>query len=174
MSSVVLANIIRFIGLVLLQVFVLQGLNFGGNSILGYFHIIIYPLFILLLPHDIPNWALILLGFLIGITIDVFYGTIGVHAAASVLTASVRPIVLKFQEPKGGYAQGQSPTRYRLGTSAYIRYTAILFSIHLIWYFSMELFTIAFIDKILIRAIISFLVSMPLVILHAFLLNSKN
>ncbi len=174
MNRLVFVNILRFLGLVVLQVFILQGLNFGGNSILGYFHIIIYPLFILLLPHDIPNWALILLGFLIGITIDLFYNSIGVHAAASVLTATLRPIILKMQEPNGGYTSGQSPTRYRLGTGPFIRYTSILYGIHLIWYFSMELFTIAYIDQILVRSIISFFISMPLVILYSFLLNPKN
>ncbi len=174
MNSIVLVNIMRFIGLVLLQVIVLQGLSFDNNTFWGYFHIIIYPLFILLLPHDIPNWALLLLGFLIGISVDIFYGSIGVHAAAAVLTSAIRPFILKILEPKGGYVPGQSPTRYRLGTAMYLRYTSILFGVHILWYFSMELFTIAYLDKILIRSIVTFFVSMPIVIIHAFLINPKN
>ncbi len=164
----------RFSALVLLQVFVLQNINFGNSSFSGYLQIIIYPLFILLLPHDIPNWALILLGFFIGITVDLFYNSIGVHAAASVLTATLRPFILKLQEPKGGYAQDQSPTRYRLGTAPYLRYTALLMGVHLLWYYSMEAFTIAYISDILIRTIVTFVISMPVIIMHAFLINPKN
>ncbi len=164
----------RFIGLVLLQVLVFQNLNFGGDSIIGYFHFIIYPLFILLLPHDTPHWALILCGFFIGITVDIFYPSYGVHASAGVLTAFLRPFVLKFQEPKGGYPQGQSPTRYRLGTMPYLRYAATMLLIHILWYHSMESFTIAYIDKILLRTVISFPISLSLITIHAFLINPKN
>jgi hypothetical protein len=174
MNSILLTNIMRFFGLVLVQVLVLQGLNFGGESIIGHFHFMLYPLFILLLPHDTPNWALIFLGFLIGITVDIFYHSYGVHASACVMTATLRPLALKFQEPKGGYPQSQSPTRYRLGTVPYLRYAATLFLIHILWYHSMQFFTVAYIDKILLRTAISFPISMFLVVIHAFLVNPKN
>lgn len=174
MNSIVLTNIMRFLGLVLLQVLVLQGLNFSSQSVVGYFHFILYPLFILLLPHDIPDWLLILLGFVLGITVDIFYHSYGVHASACVLTATARPFVLKIQEPKGGYPQGQSPTRYRLGTMPYIRYAATLLLIHILWYHSMQFFTVAYIDKILLRTLISFPISISLVLIHAFLVNPKN
>lgn len=164
----------RFIVLVLIQVLVLQGLNFEGQSVIGYFHFIIYPLFILLLPHDTKPWLLILLGFLLGISIDTFYHSYGVHASACVLTATLRPFALKLQEPKGGYPQGQSPTRYRLGTMPYLRYAATLFFIHILWYHSMQYFTPAYFDKILLRTLISFPISMFLVFIHAFLINPKN
>lgn len=174
MNSIVFSNIVRFLFLFLLQVLVFQGYNASGEGIMSYVHIFIYPIFILLLPHDIPNWALILLGFLMGISVDFFYNSIGVNASASVLTATVRPYILRLQEPKGGYAPNQSPTRYRLGTAPYFRYAAILFFIHLFWYYCMERFTIAYINDIMIRTFVSFLVSMPIVMIHAFLFNPKN
>jgi hypothetical protein len=137
-------------------------------------HFVIYPLFLFLLPHEMRRWTLILLGFLVGITVDIFYGSPGVHAAAGVATAFVRPIVLRFQEPKGGYSAGQSPTRYRLGLGPYLRYTSTLLLIHLLWYYSMELFSIIYIKQILLRTLLSFILSMSLILIHAFLVNPKN
>lgn len=174
MNKIVLVNIIRFIMLVLIQVLVLKNLNFGGGSFLEMLHFIIYPLFILLLPHDMPKWMVILLGFLMGITIDVFYNTYGVHASATVMTAMFRSTILKILEPKGGFPKGQSPTRYRLGNMQFLRYILIMLGIHIIWYHSMELFTPLHIGQILLRSIISFPISVCLIMIHAFLVNPKN
>ncbi len=167
MSNRVLSNIARFIILVLLQGLVFQNINLWGQFI-------IYPLFLFLLPYETPKWALILLGFFLGITIDLFYNSIGVHAAAGVLTGTIRPFILKIQEPKGGYPQGQSPTRYRLGTALYFRYTGTLLLIHLFWYYSMEIFSIVELPQILLSTLISFLFSMGIIAIHAYLINPKN
>ncbi len=173
MSSILLTNILRFVGLVLLQVLILNGILLGDGW-LGYINFFIYPLFLFLLPHDTPHWALILLGLLVGLTVDVFYSSYGIHAAAGTFTGFMRPIVLKWQEPKGGYTPGQSPTRYRLGMTPYLRYTSIMMILHLSWFFSMKIFIVTEIRQIILRTIVAFLVSMILIILHAVAINPKN
>jgi rod shape-determining protein MreD len=90
-NSEIFQNIIRFIGLVLLQVFVLNHINF-----LGYINPYMYVLFIIIFPFTGNRTLLIFLGFLLGLTIDMFSDTGGVHAAATVFIAYIRPALLKF------------------------------------------------------------------------------
>ena len=92
-------QLIRFVVLVLIQVLILNNLLLPGV-----FNPYIYPLFLLLLPIRMPIWLLLLVGFVAGLTIDLFSNTMGMHAAASVLLCFMRPQVLKLIEPSGGYA----------------------------------------------------------------------
>lgn len=84
-------NIVRFIVLVLIQVLLLNHVNF-----LGYINPYLYVLFLILLPFDFAQWKVIILGFLLGLTIDVFGDTDGIHAAACLVVAYIRPILLRF------------------------------------------------------------------------------
>lgn len=87
----ILVNILRFIVLMLLQVLILNHINFAGfiNPYLYIFFIIIYP------PNG-NQTLLILLSFLLGFAIDLFDNSGGVHAASSVFIAFIRPLILKF------------------------------------------------------------------------------
>ena len=69
MSNVVVTHIIRFIAFVLIQVLLLKNLSPGGESF-NYIHLIIYPLFLILLPLRTPHTVLVFLGFLIGLSVD--------------------------------------------------------------------------------------------------------
>jgi len=40
-------------------------------------HSLCYPLFLLLLPFETPVWALLVMGFLLGLTVDTFMNTAG-------------------------------------------------------------------------------------------------
>nr|NJM01541.1 rod shape-determining protein MreD [Desulfobacula sp.] len=153
-----MTNIVRFVLLVLLQVLVLQYVRIGE----GYwrsFHFLIYPLFIFLLPLRTPKGLVILLGFVVGLTVDFFYDSLGIHAAASTFTAFIRASVIRWLSPKGGYNINFSPTRARMGLAWFIRYTSILLFIHLFFYFSVEFFTYAYWAEILKHSISSFLAS---------------
>ncbi|EDM45033.1 hypothetical protein SCB49_02894 [unidentified eubacterium SCB49] len=90
-NSEIFQNSIRFIGLALLQVLVLNHINF-----LGYVNPYLYITFVLLFPFTGNRTLLIFLGFLLGLTIDMFSDTGGIHAAATVLIAYIRPALLKF------------------------------------------------------------------------------
>lgn len=80
----------RFIFFVLLQVVLLNHINF-----LGYINPYFYIMFILILPVSLPNWQVILLGFLLGLSIDVFGDSGGMHAAACLVIAYLRPKLLR-------------------------------------------------------------------------------
>ena len=155
---------IRFLGLVLFQVIVLNNidLNFGAFN---YFHFIIYPLFIFLLPVRTPKFIIILLGFFTGLTIDMFYDSPGVHASALTLTAFIRSSILKLVEPVEGFSTSSSPNPKTLGYSSFFIYVSILLFVHLVMYFGMEAFSLLYLFEIILSAIFSFIISILLLIL---------
>ena len=89
MNNRLILNTLRFIGLLLLQVLVIDNIRLGY-----YIHPCVYVLFIFLLPFNIQKWQLLLLGFFTGLTVDLFNGTPGLNAAATVFLAFVRPYVI--------------------------------------------------------------------------------
>ena len=91
-------NVIRFIVLVLIQIFILNNINFRG-----YLDPYLYVLFILLLPFDTPKWLLLLSAFLIGFFVDLFSHSLGMNAAASVFMAFMRPAILQLLSPGREY-----------------------------------------------------------------------
>ncbi len=173
MSNLRLTHIIRFVSLVLIQVLILQGIRLG-DGVLHHVNFIIYPLFIIMLPHNTPKWALVLLGFTLGLSVDLFYGTVGVHASAGTFIGWIRPIVLSFLAPKGGYVETHSPNRYRMGFSSYMQYASIMMALHLIFYFSMDYFSVVFFQEIAIRTLLSLPVSLLMIVVHSLLMNPKN
>lgn len=89
-------NIIRFIIFILLQVYVLNKIPHLYRFITPY----IYYLFILWLPFSISRQWLLFTGFLTGLVLDYFMMTPGLHAAACVLVAYVRPFLISLLTPK--------------------------------------------------------------------------
>ena len=173
MNSIIFTNGLRFIGLCLIQVLVLKGIT-AEEGFFKYVSILLYPVFILLLPIRIPHPLLVFLGFLIGFTVDMFYDSLGVHASASVLTAFIRPRILKALEPRGGYNINESPTMFRLGLNWFFTYAAILMFIHILFYISMEIFTPVYAIEIMIRTGFSFIISMIFVMIYQFIFNPRE
>jgi len=91
MINPVTRNILRMFILILFQVFVLNNIQVSG-----YINPYMYVLFILLLPFETPRWLLLISGFAIGISIDLFANTPGMHASATVFMAFFATICSEF------------------------------------------------------------------------------
>lgn len=91
MNSAVLINIARFFLLLAAQVLIFNSINF-----FGYLNPFPYVLFIILYPVNGNKSGLLLASFLLGIMLDMFCNSGGVHAAASVSLAYLRPTFFKF------------------------------------------------------------------------------
>ena len=170
MSNLVLTNLFRFLGLWAIQVLVLKRIGLGWESF-PYLHVILYPLFIILLPLRTPKPAVLLLAFLLGICVDIFYDSPGIHASALVFTGFIRSFVLSRLEPRGGYNVNFSPTKQRMGLPWFLRYASILLAAHMIFYFSVEAFTFVYIIDIFLKSVVSFFASMLFVIIYMFVFN---
>jgi rod shape-determining protein MreD len=69
-----------------------------------------YILFVLLLPFETPNLVLFPLAFVLGLTIDAFYDTPGLHTTACVLLAFVRILFISITVQKEGFDNEPEPT----------------------------------------------------------------
>jgi hypothetical protein len=158
MSNIVLVNILRFIGILLFQGLILRRIEFDTGA-WQYIHALIYPLFIILMPLRAPRAAVVGSAFLMGIMVDIFYYSPGIHASAATFLGYIRPMILSWLEPRGGYNVSFSPTQARFGASWFMGYAAIMLAFHLLFYFSVEAFTFVFIDRIVLNTLLSFVIS---------------
>lgn len=90
MKNEVLSNSVRFVVLLLLQV-----LLFNNIALFGFVVPYIYVIYILRFPVGGNRSLLLLTSFLLGLCVDIFSNSGGVHAAASVAMAYARPFFLK-------------------------------------------------------------------------------
>lgn len=91
MSSALLLNIARFILLLIMQIAIFNKMDF-----LGYINPYPYILFILLYPVNGNKYGLLFASFLLGIIMDMFSNSGGVHATAAITLAALRPTFFKF------------------------------------------------------------------------------
>ncbi|MBL7814396.1 MAG: hypothetical protein JNL70_05270 [Saprospiraceae bacterium] len=169
-STIILRNIIRALFFLAFQVLVLAQITLSKEPF-SYIFIFIYPLFLIFLPIKIPTWLSMLVGFVYGFVIDLFLNTMGMHTATCVFMAFIRPALIQFLEPQGGYKDSSSPTRRSMGFIWFLRYAAIFMLIHIFFFFSVEEFTPFYWRKIVFYTIPSYLISMVLVMIYSFLLD---
>lgn len=173
MNSTLITNSIRFVVLVLVQGLLLKRIEFGGFFFEN-IHILLYPLFIMLLPLRTPTTLVIGLSFLLGISVDFFYWSLGVHAAAATATGFARQGFLAVLQPRGGYDLTHSPTRKRMGTPWFFRFAAFTLVFHLFYYFSVEAFTFVYILDILADTVVSFFFSMALLVVYTYVFDPEE
>jgi len=171
-NSLLINNIKRFFLLVLLQVLILKQIHISWEGF-DYIHLYIYPLFIILLPLKIQRPLLLIIAFITGLIIDMFYDSPGLHTSALVLTAYLRDYVLKFLEPRDGYNIDTTPSIYNFGFNWFIIYSSILVFINIFWYFSVEAFSFQYISDIILKTIFSFIFSEIIILLYVIILNPK-
>lgn len=169
MLNEVIRNIIRFITLVLLQVLIIRNIELGR-----FINPFVYVLFIIILPFETPKWSLLLIAFILGITVDAFDNTVGLHAAACVFTAYARPGLLKLFSPRDGYEAGMQPTIQYLGIPWFLSYAGILILLHHLILFFLEAFRFSEFFSTFLRAIISSVVTLVLVVAIQYLFNRKK
>ncbi len=162
-------NIIRFIVLVLIQVIILNNINFRG-----YLDPYLYVLFILLLPFNTPNWLLLVSSFLIGFFVDLFSQSLGMNTAASVFMAFLRPGVLRLLSPGREYEAGVNPGISDLGFRWFLSYALILIFLHHLLLFILEAFGFADFFSTIYRVVINTLFTTMLVLLSQFLFYRKK
>lgn len=121
----------------------------------GFINPYLYILFIITLPFETPGWLLLLLAAALGLSIDIFSDTIGMHMAASILLAFLRPFVLARIAPRDNYEPGTLPLPTFYGIPWFFKYTGILVFIHHLFYFIIESFSFGNILQTLAKTVLS-------------------
>jgi rod shape-determining protein MreD len=164
MGQIIFRNIVLLLILIPIQVFLLDHINIGG-SVNPY----IYVLFILLLPFETPGWLLLILAFLLGIIIDLFSGTMGMHASATVLMAFLRPFVMRSVSAQRDFESGMKITIFETGFRWFFLYTFILVLVHHIALFFIEVFRLSGFFHTLTMALYSAVFTTLLIIVFQYL-----
>ena len=134
----------------------------------------LYILFILLLPFEMPNALLFALSFLLGLTIDAFYDTPGLHAASCVLLAFVRILFIGITVQKEGFDNEPEPTLSVMGLRWFFTYALILTLAHHFFLFNLEVFRLSEIPYTLSRFVLSSIFTVFLMLLSGFLFYRRK
>jgi len=169
MNKKLAGNIARFILLVLAQVFI-----FNKIQVNGYINPQVYILFILMLPFEIGGFWLLALGFLTGLSIDIFQHTPGMHAAATVVLAFLRPGVIRLVGKKEDLESGQYPNVRDSGSVWFLVYTLILVFLHHLMLFYLEVFRFGEFFQTLLKVIINTALSTMIIMLLQYLFFSRK
>ncbi len=169
MSREVVKYGLWFVFLLFLQVFLLREVEIRTQWL--YVQWFIYPLFILWLPVRLPEPVVIFLGFLLGLLVDFFYNSPGVHASALTGMAFLRSMVLSWLVPREGYQIQGSPSIGQYGFWWFVKYSGLLMFLHILFYNISDFFTLYYWRDILLHTVMSFLASMGLLLLFGLVFN---
>ncbi|NDW13841.1 rod shape-determining protein MreD [Bacteroides sp. 214] len=142
-------NIVWFVALVLIQVVFLNRINF-----FGYATPLLYILYIIKQDSSISHNKLLLLGFLLGLLIDLFSNTPGINAASTVVLAFVRPFFLRLFTPRDNQ-DTLMPSVRSLGRLSYVKFLFASILTHHLVTFSIMFFSFADITTILLKTMAS-------------------
>ena len=163
----IIKYVLQFIVLILLQVLVVDQISLGYAS-----HFIIpavYFLFVLMLPLTVSNGMLMFLAFFIGMMVDVFKSTPGMHASAMVVLGYSRPYLLKLIEPREGFDVLKPPSIYSMRKGIYFGYVSLAAVVFHLWYFTLEVMRFSDFHVILLKTLCSSITSSLLIILAQYL-----
>lgn len=146
------------IGLVLLQVLVLNNVHIGGIATP-----FLYVYFILKFATGTSRNQLMLWAFFIGFSVDIFSNTPGVNAAATVLLAFVRPTLLRLFTPRD-MLDSIIPSFRTLGFASFLKFTVTSVFLHHFVLLTIEFFSFASLPLLLLRVLACTLLTVTCII----------
>lgn len=162
-------HLFRFLIFTLLQILVFNQLDVGFGI-----HLMIQPLFIMILPFEMTVIPLLGVAFGMGAIIDIFSNTFGLYTSSLVLLAYLRPIIFKLYGPREGYDPLKEPTINDMGFRWFSLVYGMLLGLHTFWFFLLEMFELGRIGFILQKTILSGIFSFLLALLiQSFILKLK-
>lgn len=153
-----------FVTVVLIQVLLLNQIQFSG-----FVNPYLYLLFILLLPVSMARYQVLLLSFLLGLTIDVFSNTPGIHASATVFAGFLRsPVIGRLSGRESEI--NDYPGLKQNGMRWFVLYTAVMVILHHFFLFYVEVFTLSRFFATFFRSLASSVFTIFMIVLSQFLI----
>jgi hypothetical protein len=163
-------NIIRFALFIFVQVYVFDKVPHLHRFIVPY----IYYLFILWLPFSVSRIGLLFIGFITGMALDYYTNSPGLHAAACVLIAYVRPFLINILTPKDpSEFNYREPSPRAMGWTPYLVYVLVLTLLHHGYLTVLEWLSFGSFLDLLIKVVGTTAISMLLIITTELLFTRK-
>ncbi len=156
-------GLLTFLLLAILQVFF-----FNNFMFLGYMNPYVYISFILFLPANISRSYALILAFMLGWTIDIFENSGGVHIAATVLIAYLRPLILRMIG-RGQAADSKDLKFSELRLASLITYLLLSIFIHHFTISLLEAFNFDYLWIVIRRSLVSSIFSSAFILIFYFL-----
>jgi hypothetical protein len=168
MNTTVLLNIARFVLLLAAQILIFNNMQF-----LGYISPYPYILFLILYPVNGNRYGLLLSAFVLGLLLDSFLNSGGVHTTACITLAYFRPAFFKFSFGVS-YEYQTIKINDRL-TPERFSFIAISVLLHHVILFILETFRFSFFFDILLRTIFSsiFTILLCIILIYIFKPNKR-
>lgn len=133
MTKTFLSFLLLFVVLVLAQVTIFNHIWLFGMAMP-----LVFIYFIISLPVATPtNWMLTL-GFITGLTVDIFSNTAGLNALSCTILAGLRHPVLRLYMPREEDMTNPVPSMRSVGTATYTKYMLTMTVIYCIVYFVID------------------------------------
>lgn len=159
----ILSTLLLFVLYLALQILLARNL-----VLFDYGFCFIYIACVLLLPNETSLTWLLIIAFTTGIIVDTFYNTLGMHAAATVLMAYCRPLIVRAQIDVPGVESRIEFSLQELGVGTLFRYVFMLALIHHSALFFIEASSLALLVPTLIRVGASTLLTTVSIVLIQF------
>ncbi len=169
MINKILKYIFTFFVIMITQVTVFQNIHLGNFIIM-----FPYVILIIILPIDLNKNIMLLIAFLLGLIMDMFFNTMGVHALACICLAFTRYHLLNFMLPRKDSFRSGLINSSSIGRSTFYSYTAICILTHQTVFFYIDIFRIDEFFITLLKIIISSFFTYVIVILLQYLITNNN
>lgn len=167
MNSTLFVNVFRFILLLAVQIIIFNNMNF-----LGYISPYPYILFIILYPVNGNKSGLLVASFFLGLIMDMFSNSGGIHTTACVVLAYYRPYLFKFSF--GLSYEYQTVKLNDVVTPERFSFILLSVLIHHFILFTLEAFKFSFILDILLRTILSTVFTIIICIIIIYLIKPNK
>ncbi len=167
MNSTLLVNIFRFVLLLAVQIIIFNNMNF-----LGYISPFPYILFIILYPVNGNKSGLLIASFLLGLIMDMFSNSGGIHTTACLVLAYFRPFIFKFSF--GLSYEYQTVKLNDVLTPERFSFILLSVVIHHFTLFILEAFQFSFILDILLRTLLSTVFTLLICIIIIYLIKPNK
>lgn len=152
----------------------LQALVFNQVQISVWFNPLIYMAFVMLLPMRTKPIVVLVCGLLMGVTMDLLMGFAGVNTIASLLTAYLRPLLLKPIVGKDNFADGGIPAPMLVGVGKFTIYATLFVLLQSAVVFSLEAMTVRYAYLVALKVLLNGAISVLLMLLVASVFAPKN
>lgn len=142
---------------------ILQVLLFDQLQLLGVCHPYIYVLCLLMMPITLSHSADMIIGAVVGLIMDIFCNSMGIHTAACIFIMFIRPYLIGAIVNDKDRLNEQISLR-SLGMEALLRYVVILVVIHHLIVFLLAAWNWAHIGFVLVETVVSSLVTISIII----------
>ena len=151
----------------------LQVLVFRNFVIFDMGFCFVYLLFLLMLPLELSIALGMVIALITGLFVDLFYQTIGIHAAAGILLMFIKPYWQRINTPRSGYEVNDLMLIKTYGLGWYLTYSIPLILVYSLTVLFIEAGNAGLLGITLLKAIITTLITVIFILIVQYIFYSK-